>query len=53
MKTILSLQQWLKEEGFDRGPIDGADGPQDLCRVVSLSADAKKVIKSELSNVSK
>jgi hypothetical protein len=27
MKTILSLQQWLKAEGFDPGPIDGADGP--------------------------
>lgn len=27
MKTIESLQQWLKAEGFDPGPIDGADGP--------------------------
>jgi hypothetical protein len=27
MNTIKSLQQWLKEEGFDPGPIDGADGP--------------------------
>jgi peptidoglycan hydrolase-like protein with peptidoglycan-binding domain len=29
MKTIQSLQRWLKEEkGLDPGPIDGADGPK-------------------------
>ena len=30
MKTIESLQRWLKEKGpeFDPGPIDGVDGPK-------------------------
>jgi peptidoglycan hydrolase-like protein with peptidoglycan-binding domain len=27
MKTIESLQRWLKAKGFDPGPIDGLDGP--------------------------
>ena len=27
-KTIESLQQWLKEKGFNPGPIDGEDGPK-------------------------
>jgi hypothetical protein len=27
MKTIESLQRWLRAKGFDAGPIDGIDGP--------------------------
>jgi peptidoglycan hydrolase-like protein with peptidoglycan-binding domain len=27
-KTIESLQQWLKEKGFNPGPIDGENGPK-------------------------
>lgn len=27
MKTIESLQRWLKAKGFDPGPLDGIDGP--------------------------
>jgi hypothetical protein len=27
MKTIESLQRWLKAKGFRQGPIDGIEGP--------------------------
>jgi hypothetical protein len=35
MKTIESLQRWLKAKGFDPGPTDGIEGPFGIRRVVS------------------
>jgi len=36
MKTIESLQRWLRAKGFDPGPIDGLDGPWPFAEVRSV-----------------